>query len=126
MSKAFICCAEYGSEAEHYQFSPLLSQATSSLNYESEITESHNYRGWKGPLEIIESSPPAKQDPYSRLQRQAFRRVFNTSREGEITQPDIVRLTINKLQAHVNIIMPKLVALSLEKTEATTESDLTT
>lgn len=30
-------------------------------------TESQNCRGWKGPVEIIESSPPAKQAPNHNL-----------------------------------------------------------
>ena len=33
------------------------------------LTESQNYRGWKGPPEIMESNPPAKQAPYSRLHK---------------------------------------------------------
>ena len=37
------------------------------------ITESQNCRGWKGPLEIIESNLLLKQVPYSRLHRQASR-----------------------------------------------------
>jgi len=37
-----------------------------SWNTQIYFTESQNCRGWKGSLESIESSPPAKQGPYCR------------------------------------------------------------
>ena len=47
------------------------------------ITESHDCRDWNGHLEILESSPPSEQAPYSRLHRWVSRWVLNISREGE-------------------------------------------
>ena len=47
------------------------------------ITESQNYRGWKGPHEVIESKPLLKQVPYSRSLKKASRWVLNISREGD-------------------------------------------
>jgi len=42
-------------------------------------------RGWKGPLNIIQSNTLLKQVPYSRLHRKVSKQVLNNSREGDST-----------------------------------------
>ena len=55
-------------------------------NPNSEIKESlQNYRGWKGPLGIIESNLLLKQVHYSGLYRKLPRWILNISREGDST-----------------------------------------
>jgi len=45
--------------------------------------ESQNCRDWRGSPELIETNPPAKQAPYSRLHRWLTRGIWNISREGK-------------------------------------------
>lgn len=52
-----------------------------------QISESPNCRGWKGPLEIVESNPPATVGFLQQLTQVRIQTGLESSPEKEVPQP---------------------------------------
>ena len=62
---------------QSFKLIQILLSLISILKHSSSFTESQNHRGWKGPLEIIESNPLLTQGLYGMLHRKASRWAWN-------------------------------------------------